>query len=116
MFWSTRMSCGELCGGHICITGGTGFFGCWLLESFAWANDCLSRILFYPQADLVCVPANNINLVQPLLTYPRNALETVGQLNQPNRLAGNLLANMAGYLDNNHLPARADELVGPLNF
>ena len=37
----TRDLWGEVRGNRIFISGGTGFFGCWLLESFAWANERL---------------------------------------------------------------------------
>ena len=45
----------ELRGQRILITGATGFFGCWLLETFAWANrrldlnDC-GAVVFANQA------------------------------------------------------------------
>src|ERR1700691_5358976 len=37
----TRDQWDELRGNRIFITGATGFFGCWLLEAFAWANERL---------------------------------------------------------------------------
>ncbi len=49
----------EFRGKRIFITGGTGFFGCWLLESLAWANDRLGL-----KAEAVVLTRNPIAFYQ----------------------------------------------------
>jgi len=49
----TRELWEEVRGQRIFVTGATGFFGCWLLESFAWANDKLKL-----EAELVALTRN----------------------------------------------------------
>jgi dTDP-glucose 4,6-dehydratase len=49
----------EMRGGRILITGATGFFGCWLLESFAWANRRLNL-----QSSAVALSRNPQRLAQ----------------------------------------------------
>jgi len=56
----------ELRGRRIFITGGTGFFGCWLLESFAWANDRLN------------LGANALVLTRNLEEFRRKAPQLAG--------------------------------------
>jgi dTDP-glucose 4,6-dehydratase len=56
----------ELRGQRIFITGGTGFFGCWLLESFAWAND---RIGLNAEAVVLTRNANAFQKKAPYLAH-----------------------------------------------
>jgi dTDP-glucose 4,6-dehydratase len=57
----------ELRGQRILITGATGFFGCWLLESFAWANDRLNL-----KASAVGLSRHPAVLTQKALHLARN--------------------------------------------
>ena len=70
----TREIWEEIRSERLFITGGTGFFGCWLLESFLWANERLrlgasaTILTRSPQAFIAKTPhlalAENITLVE----------------------------------------------------
>lgn len=70
----TRSLWEELRGERLFLTGGTGFFGCWLLESFLWANERLKLgaevtvLTRNPQAFRLTIPhlaqADHISLLQ----------------------------------------------------
>ncbi len=60
----TREDWEELRGQRIFITGGTGFFGCWLLESFIWANE---RLKLEAQAVVLTRDAANFQRKVPHL-------------------------------------------------
>lgn len=56
----------ELRGKRIFVTGGTGFFGTWLLESFAWANDKLK------------LNASALVLTRDYITFKKNVPHLAG--------------------------------------
>ena len=62
----------EIRGEKIFITGGTGFFGCWLLESFAWANTKLklnaSAVVLSRHSDPLKVKAPHL-ASDPAITF-----------------------------------------------
>jgi dTDP-glucose 4,6-dehydratase len=70
----TREQWEQMRGERLFLTGGTGFFGCWLLESFLWANQKLrlgaraTVLTRYPKAFITKAPhlaqAESINLLE----------------------------------------------------
>ena len=70
----TRELWEELRGERIFITGGTGFFGCWLLESFCYANEHLN--LGAKALVLTRSPTTFVQKVPHLAGHPAVALQT----------------------------------------
>lgn len=60
----------ELRDGRLFITGGTGFFGCWFLETFAWINDrlrlCAEAVVLTRNPERLAKQAPHLAIYKPI--------------------------------------------------
>ena len=89
-------------GSHLFITGGTGFIGCWFLESLKYANESLNLNI---KATILTRNIKKFNLKAPHLASYKNF----------NFLEGDLLTAQFPYNDFTHIIHAATEASAELN-